>query len=149
FGGWWNAERFRDLRFDTNGVSLGSAVSNGTPRQHSGDFSFYGIVDQPLLFNEAGHPRLSVFARAGGAPADRNLVDFYVDAGLIYKGPFGRADDQTGIAVAYARIGSSAEGFDADVARLTGQFHPIRSGEAVLELIYRFQLTGWWYLQPD
>src|SRR5207302_566538 len=97
----------------------------------------------------AGHPRLSVFARAGGAPADRNLVDIYFDGGLVYKGPFGRADDQTGIAIAYARIGSSVEGFDADVARLTGQFHPIRSGEAVLELTYRFQLTGWWQLQPD
>ena len=39
--------------------------------------------------------------------------------------------------------------FDADVAHFTGQFHPIRSGEAVLELTYRFQLTGWWQLQPD
>jgi len=33
--------------------------------------------------------------------------------------------------------------------RFTGQFHPIRSGEAVVELSYRFQLTGWWQLQPD
>jgi hypothetical protein len=46
-------------------------------------------------------------------------------------------------------IGGAAAGFDADVARLTGQFHPIRSGEAVLELTYQFQLTGWWRLQPD
>jgi len=148
-GGWWNSERFRDLRFDTNGVSLASAVSNGTPRRHDGDISFYGIFDQPVLVNEAEHTRLSVFVRAGIAPADRNLVDLYADGGLICKGPFGRADDQTGIAVGYARISSAAAGFDADVVRLTGQFHPIRSGEAVLELTYRFQLTGWWQLQPD
>jgi len=90
-----------------------------------------------------------VFARAGIAPGDRNLIDIYVDGGLTYKGPFGRADDQTGIAIGYAGIGSAARAFDADVAHFTGQFHPIRSGEAVLELTYRFQLTGWWQLQPD
>jgi porin len=67
----------------------------------------------------------------------------------MYKGPFGRADDQTGIAFGYARIGNAARAFDADVQRLTGVFHPIRSAEAVLELTYRFQLTGWWQLQPD
>jgi porin len=32
---------------------------------------------------------------------------------------------------------------------LTGQFHPIRSGEAVLELTYSFRLTDWWQVQPD
>ncbi len=149
FGGWWDSERFRDQRFDKNGVSLASPLSNGTPRQHNGDVSFYGVVDQPLLFDETEHPRLAVFARAGIAPGDRNLIDIYVDGGLIYKGPFGRADDQAGIAVGYARVGNAARAFDGDVVRLTGQFHPIRSGETVLELTYRFQLTGWWQLQPD
>jgi porin len=148
-GGWWNSERFRDLRVDTNGVPLASPGSNGTPRRHQGDISFYGIFDQPVLINEADHTRLNVFARAGFAPGDRNLIDVYADGGLTYKGPFGRADDQAGIAVGYAKIGNAARGFDADVVRLTGQFHPIRSGEAVLELTYRFQLAGWWHLQPD
>jgi carbohydrate-selective porin OprB len=46
-------------------------------------------------------------------------------------------------------VAARRRGFDADVARLTGQFHSIRSGEAVLELTYQFQLTGWWRLQPD
>ena len=149
FGGWWNSERFRDLRFDQNGVSLASPASNGKPFLHDGDPSFYVNVDQPLVVNDADHTRLSVFARAGFAPGDRNLVDFYADGGMTYKGPFGRADDQAGIAVGYAKIGSAARGFDADIARLTGQFHPIRSGEAVLELTYSFQLTNWWQVQPD
>ncbi|TMJ76841.1 MAG: carbohydrate porin, partial [Alphaproteobacteria bacterium] len=139
----------RDLRFDQNGVSLTSPASNGKPFLHDGDPSFYVNVDQPLVVNDADHTRLSVFARAGIAPGDRNLVDIYADGGVTYKGPFGRADDQAGIAVGYAKIGSAARGFDADVARLTGQFHPIRSGEAVLELTYRFRFTDWWQVQPD
>ena len=149
FGGWWNSERFRDLHLDTNGVSLASSDSNGRRRRHDNDFSLYGIVDQPFLIDEAEHTRWTAFARAMGAPGDRNLVDFYFDAGLVYKGPFGRAEDQLGLALGYARIGSAARAFDADVAHFTGHFHPIRSGETVLELTYRFQLTGWWQLQPD
>jgi porin len=149
FGGWWHSERFRDLHLDASGISLANPDSNGRPRQHDNDFSLYGIVDQPFLINEADHTSFAVFARAMGAPGDRNLVDLYVDGGMVYKGPFGRADDQLGLGIGYARIGSASRAFDADAARFSGAFHPIRSGETVLELTYRFQLTGWWQLQPD
>ncbi len=149
FGGWWHSERFRDLHLDTNGVSLASSDSNGRPRRHNNDFSLYGIIDQPFLIDEAEQTSFALFGRAMGAPGDRNLVNLYLDGGLAYKGPFGRADDQLGLAVGYARVGNAARAFDGDVVRLTGQFHPIRSGETVLELTYRFQLTGWWQLQPD
>ena len=148
-GGWWNSERFRDHRLDENGVSLASPASTGLPRQHSNDFSLYGTINQPLLVDNAANTRLTLFARAMGAPGDRNLISLYLDGGLTYKGPFGRADDELGLAVAYARIGNAARGFDADVVRFTGEFRPVRSGEAVLELTYRFHLTGWWQLQPD
>jgi porin len=144
FGGWWNSERFRDQRFDTSGISLASPLSNGTALRHEGDFSLFGFIHQPLPIEGA-----AMFARAMGAPGDRNLVNFYADAGLAYKGPFGRADDEAGIAFGYARISDTARGLDSDIARFTGQFQPIRSGEAVLELTYRVQLTGWWQLQPD
>jgi porin len=149
FGGWWNSERFRDLHLDTGGTSLANSTSNGIARRHAGDFSFYGIVDQPFGFNETHHTSFAAFARAMGAPPDRNLIDLYLDAGLVYKGPFGRPDDQVGLALGYARVGSAARAFDADVARFTGQFRPVRSGETVLELTYRAQLTGWLQLQPD
>jgi porin len=144
FGSWWNSERFRDQRFDTSGVPLASPLSSGTALRHNGDYSLYVSTNQPLPIDGA-----ALFARAMGAPGDRNLVNFYADAGLVYKGPFGRADDETGIAFGYARISDTARGLDADIARFTGQFQPIRSGEAVLELSYRIQLTGWWQLQPD
>jgi porin len=51
--------------------------------QHQGDFSLYAILDQPLFTNEAEHTELAVLARAMGAPGDRNLIDFYADAGLV------------------------------------------------------------------
>ena len=149
FGGWWHSERFRDLHLDASGISLANPDSSGRPLQHDNNFSLYGIVDQPFLINEADHTSFAVFARAMGAPGDRNLVDLYIDGGLVYKGPFGRADDQIGLGAGYARIGNAARAFDGDIVRFSGAFHPIRSGETVLELTYRFQLTGWWQLQPD
>jgi len=148
-GGWYNSERFRDLHFDAGGLSLASALSDGRGRLHDGNYSVYAVIDQPFLVNKDEHTGFAAFARAMGAPGDRNLVDFYADAGLVYKGPFGRADDQVGLAIAYARIGGAARAFDADVARFADPAHPIRSGETVIELTYRFQLAGWWQLQPD
>lgn len=149
FGAWYNSERFRDLHLDTNGISLASTASNGKPRLHDGDFSLYAIIDQPFLIDTEAHTRFAAFARAMGAPDDRNLVDLYLDAGLTYKGPFGRAEDQVGLAFGYARVGSAARGFDADVGIFSGVSRPIRTAETVVELTYRFQLASWWQLQPD
>lgn len=149
FGGWYNTERFRDLRFGTNGVSLADPSSNGQSRLHDGDYSLYALIDQPFLTDEAAQTSFAAFARVMGAPSDRNLVDFYVDGGLVYKGPFGRADDQVGLAVTYAKVSGAARGFDADVARFAGAPRPVRSGETALELTYRLQLVPWWQLQPD
>ncbi len=107
------------------------------------------MIDQPFLIDDKSQTSFAVFTRVMGAPSDRNLVDFYVDGGLVYKGPFGRAADQVGLAVAHARVGRAATGFDADVARFTGSPYPIRSSETALELTYRLQLAPWWQLQPD
>jgi porin len=148
-GGWWHSERFPDQRFDMNRVSLASPLSSGTPLEHNGNFSLFAWAQQPLAFDDAEKPSLVLFARVMGSPADRNLLSFYGDAGLIYKGPFGRAGDEAGIAFGYAHIGAAARGFDADVARFTGQPFPMRSAEILIEVTYRLQLTPWWQLQPD
>jgi porin len=149
FGGWFHSKHFSDLRFDISGIPLASPASSGQPRRHEGDFSLYSMIDQPFLTDPEAHTGFVGFARIMGAPSDRNLVDLYLDAGLVYKGPFGRADDQIGLSVAHAGVGRAAIGFDADVARFTGTPYPIRSGETNLELTYRFQLAPWWQLQPD
>jgi porin len=86
----------------------------------------------------------------GGAPNDRNLISFYADAGLLYKGLLSdRPDDKIGIATAYARIGENARQLDADTALYGNPFYPIRSNETMIELMYQAQLRPWWTLQPD
>jgi porin len=148
-GAWYNSERFPDQHVDSNGLSLASPASSGRPRQHNNDFSLYATIDLPLFGASATEGGLNVFARAMGAPADRNSVGWYVDGGASYRGILGRNYDSVGLAVAYARIGSAARARDADTAFFTGQSYPIRSGETALELTYQIQLAPWWQVQPD
>ncbi len=129
-------------------MSLASPLSNGMPRLLGNNYSFYGIIDQPLFQAEDG-TGLAVFARAMGAPGDRNLVDLYFDTGLAYKNPFGRDGDQVGIGFGYAHIGNSARSLDRDTAAFSGAAFPVRSWESVIEVTYQLQVTDWWELQPD
>ena len=96
------------------------------PRRHNGDVSFYAIIDQPLF--GGGPDGFAIFARAMGAPGDRNLVGTYLDSGITYKNPsenpFDQTGDTIGFAAAYARIGSAARALAADTAAFTGQPYP-------------------------
>ena len=148
FGGWYNTERLPDRRFDTAGLSLANPASNGNPAKRGGDYSLYASIDWPFLEPDSKTGFL-LFARAMGAPDDRNLVTFYGDAGVSYSNPFDLDGDKIGLAVGYARVSRAARALDADTVRFTGQPFPVRSGEAVLELTYQHKLAEWWQVQPD
>jgi porin len=148
-GAWFNSEKFPSQSVANNGVSLASPLSSGMPQLLDNDYSVYGIVDQPIVPPKDDGSGPVAFARAMGAPGDRNLVDFYFDTGLAYKGPFGRKDDQIGVALGYARISNPARLFDQESEMFNSTYHPIRSKETVVELTYQWSLAPWWQLQPD
>ncbi|HLJ22380.1 MAG TPA: carbohydrate porin, partial [Stellaceae bacterium] len=150
-GGWYHSGRFADQRVDDKGVSLASPTSTGVPAQHRGDYGLYALFDQMVWrVPETKDNGLGLFLRVAGSPSDRNLVDFYVDGGLNYKGLVPeRNDDVLGLALAYARIGGAASGLDRDVNFFNGTNRPVRDHEMALELTYRAQMTPWWTLQPD
>ena len=148
-GAWLHTGQFADQRFDSLGGLL--AVSGAPPLQHSGNFGLYGIIDQTLWRAPGNSPgEFSAFMRVVAAPADRNLIDIYLDAGMTYKGLFdSRPDDIAGLGVAYGRVSPQATAFDRDVVNLTGQAMPIRDYEAVVELSYQMKLADNWLLQPN
>jgi porin len=151
-GAWYHTSpRFGDQRFDNTGRSLADPLSTGIPLNHTGDFGIYGVVDQ-MLYRVPGtdDQGLSAFVRAGGVPNDRNLINFYADGGLMYKGLIPRRpDDKIGIAFAYARVGDNARGLDVDTGQFGNFFFPVRSAETVFELMYQAPLTPWWTVQPE
>jgi porin len=150
-GFWYNTQNFADLRHDTNGLSLANPASNGIPASHRGDYSIYAVADQMVWRPSADSPQsIGVFARVMGAPDDRNLVNLGVNAGVTLKAPFkGRDNDVIGVAVGYAKIGSSAQGLDQDTASFSTPGFPQRSAETVVEATYQYQVAPWWQLQAD
>ena len=85
-----------------------------------------------------------------GSPSDRNLLDFYVDAGIGYKGLFpGRSDDTIGVAFAIEHFSDRARGFDRDINLFGGMSGRRRSSEALLEFSYQAVIGPGVTVQPD
>lgn len=150
-GVWFDTAAYPDQHFDTTGLSLADPNSNGNPAMHRQNFSFYGVADQVIWQPDPDRPRaVSVFARIMGAPGDRNLINFSVNAGINLKAPLpGRDDDTFGIGFGFAKVSPSVSAFDRDTAAVTGGFYPIRSSETFLEVTYQAQVTPWLQVQPD
>ena len=151
-GAWYHSSsRFGDQRVDTLGRSLADPTSNGVPFDHTGNWALYAVVDQ-MLFRVPGaeDQGLSGFVRVTGAPTYRNLVDFYIDGGLVYTGLIpGRPNDKFGVAAAYAKISNRARDLDRDTGFFENSPYPMRRAETGIEITYRAKLAPWWTLQGD
>ncbi|HEY1796958.1 MAG TPA: carbohydrate porin [Stellaceae bacterium] len=151
-GAWYSSFPFADQRFDTNGVSLASPLSNGRPLMHSGGYAIYGIVDQmvwqpPDACDGCG---IGLFAQVMGAPSRFNLSDLFVEGGLNWKGVFkGRDNDTLGLGVSYVGISPAAQAFSGDVIAFAGTGTRYAGNETVIELTYAYKATLWLALQPD
>jgi porin len=149
-GLWYDTASFPDQRFDKDDLSLANPASRGIPRLHRGNFSIYGIIDQEIWRQSDGPRSVCGFVRIMGAPADRNLIDYSLNAGVNLKAPLrGRDNDTFGIGYGWAHVSGSASDLDEDTERFSGQARPIRGSEHFIELTYQCQITPWWVVQPD
>ena len=90
---------FNDQRIDTLNLSLASPASSGIAARLRGDFGVYGVIDQQIYRPLGGDAEsgIAVFSRISASPSDRNLVDFYVDGGIVFSGMIaGRPNDKFG-----------------------------------------------------
>ncbi len=150
-GLWYDTAAVNDPRYDTQGLSLASPLSNGIPAQHQGDYSIYALADQMVWRPSVDSPQsVGVFARMTGAPGNRNPLDYSMDAGVVLKAPFkGRDNDVAGLGMGYAHFSGSASGLDQDLQYYSNPAYPVRSGETFFELTYQYQVTPWWQIQSD
>ncbi|WP_246774944.1 carbohydrate porin [Bradyrhizobium diazoefficiens] len=151
FGGWRHFGSFSDLQLASNGVSLAAAASSGTPLMLAGDIGGWAVFEQQLYRVPKSDDRgIGVFARVSGAPADRNLIDLYADAGFEFVGLSDkRPDDKFGIAAGYAHVSKRAQALDADYRAMVGSPWPTRSFEALLTAVYQYQVRDGWTFQPN
>jgi porin len=156
-GAWYDSERFGDERFDANGLPLSAPNSSGNSRNHRGDYSVYAVADQ-MVWRQASNPNrsVSVFTRLMGAPqADRNLIAFSMNAGVVLHDPLpARPDDTFGVGMGYAHVSNAVTAADRDAAAYALQadpiaYSPVRTSETYLEATYQYQLRPWWQVQPD
>ncbi len=151
-GLWYDSGAFPSREYDNQGIPLASPASTGVRQMRRGDASAYAVVDQTVWKPEPASPQaLGVFARAFGAPNDRNLIDFAANAGLVMRAPLAaRENDSVGIGLGYTQVGAAVGAHDRQLALFgANPGYPVRTAETYAELTYQFQLTPWWQLQPD
>lgn len=150
-GGWRHFGRFDGQRFDDLGRSLADPASSGIARQWRGTSGVYGIFDQQLYRPQGGgaDSGIGVFGRIAATQSDRNLVDLFIDAGIVFSGMLpGRPDDKFGASLIYARLSDRAGALDHDRIAFSGAIQPVRDYEMVLEISYQAQIRPGWLVQP-
>jgi porin len=151
-GGWGHFGQFNDQRYAVGGALLADPTRSGTPIRHRGNNGVYAVIDQQLYRPKGGDPQsgISVYSRMSISPSDRNLIDRYIDGGVVFAGLIPqRPHDRFGAAVIYAKFSDSVRAFDRDTVLFTGVPTPIRDYETNLELTYIAQIVPGWTVQPN
>ena len=146
FGAWGHLGQFPAF-----GISPAGPLSSGIPALYRGDYGIYGIIDQQLYRPKGGaaNSGISVYARASISPSDRNLVDRYLDGGIVFNGLIpGRPDDMFGAAFIYAHFSNRVQALDQDQIALGTLTTPPRDYEANFEFSYVAQVVPGWAIQP-
>jgi porin len=135
-GGWYYTAKFDDLS---------ESQPNGQPVQHRGSSGFYLLADQ-LLYRNPNQPerKLTGFVQAGLGDYRVDRFGSYLGTGLTAVGLLeGRAIDEFGLGLAYARNGSHY------ISAQAMQGAPVTNAEKTIELTYLIQVNSWLALQPD
>lgn len=149
-GAWYHFGRFDDQRYTVEGLSLADPTGSGEPASLRRNQGIFGVYEQQLARSSLNPDKgIGFFMRASISPPDRNLIGFYIDAGIQVSG-FSelRPNDRFGVAMTYARISSGARQFDRDTQLFTGIASPIRDYEAILEMTYQAEVRPNFTVQP-
>lgn len=135
---------------DSNGMGVatglddeGGTIYNNFNRNYGFYFNFEQMVYKENKQDENDMQGLVVFGQFGMSPSNKNDMSQYIGGGLHYKGLLPKRDkDIAGIAVGNARFAPRLNELSPDNDGRVGS-------EAVVEAFYRFQVSPWFYLQPD
>lgn len=107
--------------------------------------SMYAVMQHKLFSEEDMQQGLyGSFRIAPFISSDRNVVDFYCDAALVYKGLVpAREQDELGIVFCYTETSSKYRSYMSSVL-----FEGPTSYEKVIELTYRFVFNNYLHVQP-
>lgn len=150
-GGWTHLGQFDDQRFANDGSLLANPAGSGEALKRRGNAGIYGVIEQQLYRPVGADHETGIFAfgRVSFSPSDRNLINWFVDGGIVVAGMVpGRPDDKFGASLLCARFSDSVRAFDRDQIAFTGVPGVVRDFEANLELTYLAQIVPGWTVQP-
>ena len=155
-GYYYSNAKAQDVLDDSNGQP--AALSGAAYRSRSSKHGMWLGAQQQVTSLASDQSRgLSLFANATLHDKKTNAIDNYVQAGLVYKGPFdARAKDDIGFALARvhvnpayrknARLANQAAGLD-DYDN--PGFLPVQDTEYSAELYYGIHLADWLTVRPN
>lgn len=160
-GGWYHTGNFDNVYAGAFSAALQAGGAAGLPvGVHGGNYGIYALAEQQLYRklgkDDPAQQGLVGFVRAATAPADRNLAQFGLDGGLVYKGLVPTRDwDTLSFGASYLGISEDIRRAQRDVnalaigAGVPAPFPKLADYEGVLELSYKAQMTAWWTVQPS
>lgn len=153
-GGYYHTDDFFDASEGaTFAINNAIGVPMGKVRTHAGNYGLYLLAEQTLFQERKEDPAqqgLVGFFRVAGAPPDRNLTQFEIDGGFVYKGLIpGRDYDTIGVAASYLQVSDDIRGAVRDANATYGLGLPLPDSETVFEISYKAQIAAWWTLQPS
>ncbi|AUY33590.1 porin [Pseudomonas soli] len=155
-GYYYSNAKAQDVLKDSNGTP--AAISGAAYRSSSSKHGLWLGAQQQVTALASDQSRgLSLFANATVHDKKTNAIDNYVQAGVVYKGPFdARAKDDIGFALARvhvnpgyrknARLSNQANGLD-DYDN--PGFLPVQDTEYSAELYYGIHLADWLTVRPN
>lgn len=151
FGVWHHHAKFDHQRFAHDGTLLADPAGSGIAAQRKSNSGLYAVVEQQLHRPSGGDAEsgISLFGRISTTRPDRNLINFFIDGGLVAAGMIpSRPHDKFGVSMMYSRFSSTVRAFDRDLVAITGANAPLRDHEADIEFTYAAQVARGWSLQP-
>ncbi|WP_110995109.1 carbohydrate porin [Pseudomonas sichuanensis] len=155
-GYYYSNAKAQDVLKDSNGAP--AAISGAAYRSSSSKHGLWLGVQQQVSAQASDQSRgLSLFANATVHDKKTNAIDNYVQAGVVYKGPFdARAKDDIGFALARVHVNP---GYRKN-ARLINQaaglydydnpgYLPVQDTEYSAELYYGIHLANWLTVRPN
>nr|EKW8534649.1 carbohydrate porin [Klebsiella aerogenes] len=155
-GGWYNTADANDVLDDDNGDPY--VLTRQAARRHGGRYGGYLYVSQQLTHLDSQRQNgLNIFGHLAINDKNTATMDYQIQAGIIYKGPFASRPQD------FISFGVSKMHANAKVARraqLQNQMRgiddyddplyvPVRRSEYAAELHYSFRVTPWLTLRPN
>ncbi|CAK9887831.1 MULTISPECIES: carbohydrate porin [Pseudomonas] len=155
-GYYYSNAKASDVYKDSN--EQPAALSGQAYRSSSSKHGFWLGAQQQVTSLASDHSRgLSVFANATLHDKKTNAIDNYVQAGVVYKGPFdARAKDDIGFALARVHVNPAYRKNAQAINQARGVsdyndplFRPIQDTEYSAELYYGIHLADWLTVRPN